>query len=633
MDEKNKIKPNEQKNQAYKSANSSFNKNKLNKDNKISQINKPKSADNKQSIEKTSQINKIDNIKTDEKSIKSDSSSKNNSSTQKIEPVKKSNLNEKKDAVGKNTVSENKNNSLKTNDDKKQTIDDKNKSTLNKDKTQKDKDIIQESTKKPQVDNKTIKKDDDKIQKEKKLPQKTQKASKIPESEKAGIVSPLAQKPKHTADAVKKDEAGFTKTAETAIDEINPNDFFFQPGYKIEKKPPKYNPAQKYAIAREQAKKDKKRRIIITVCVIAAVILAVAGAALFSFLNTGFDDDEDLKAKEELTAVSFDEPFYMLLVGTDTREAGNSYSLDDGRSDSCILVRIDPVNYIVTMISIPRDTKMTINGSTQKFNAAYAAGGISSTIKAVKKLTGVDISHYAEISFNGLTDMVDAVGGVDVYVPNEINDPNTKTYVPSGQQTLNGEQALSFARSRKFGDGDFTRTADQRVLMDALIKKAYQMPISDLPNLLKAAKNFIKTDLTLGDMLGLAKQFMEADKELTVYSAMVPSYTSSEGGVSYVITDKDALRRMIALMENGEDPLLVEITSGASVCSSRDLPALKERQKKYYEEHPDSVGKATSKKSPPKNTQYDDYNSNGSSYNSNGNSSNNSYNNSNSSNY
>lgn len=348
-------------------------------------------------------------------------------------------------------------------------------------------------------------------------------------------------------------------------------------------------PAKKYAIARVEAQKEKKKKIIIACVTVGVCILSILAAWLFSFLNTSFEDD-DFKIKDELTETSFHEPFYMLLVGTDTRE-GKSYKLSDGRSDSCILVRIDPINYVVTMISIPRDTKITVDGYTQKFNATYAAGGIKATIKQVKEMMGVDISHYAEISFNGLTDMVDAVGGVEVDVPQAISDPNVDVYVPAGRQTLNGVQALSFSRSRHFGDGDFTRSADQRVLIEALINKAYHTDISELPNILRAAKNFVKTDLRLGDMIGLATQFMTADQEMKIYSAMVPSTTSSEDGVSYVLTDKSALKRMMKMVENGEDPLMVEIDSGASVCSSRDAADLEKRRKEYYEQHPDSPGR------------------------------------------
>lgn len=373
-------------------------------------------------------------------------------------------------------------------------------------------------------------------------------------------------------------------------------------------------PSKKFAYLRQKQKKSRRRKIIIAVVTILICLLSILGAWLYSFLSTSFSDDDDMQIDSELTKTSFNEPFYMLLVGTDTRE-GQSYSLEDGRSDSCILVRIDPINYCVTMVSIPRDTKITVDGYSEKFNSCYAEGGIKSTIKQVKKMLNVDISHYAEISFNGLVDMVDAVGGVEVDVPEAINDEKSGVEVAAGKHTLNGKEALSFSRSRKFADGDFTRTADQRVLIQALINKAYKMDIGEIPNLLRAAKNFVKTDLRLGDMLGLATQFITSDKQMVLYSAMLPSYTSSEGGVSYVINDKDATQRMMKLIENGEDPLLVEITTQASVCSSRDAENLEQRRKEHYQQHPDCPGRATSK-SYSETSDYSDssYNSGNSNY-------------------
>lgn len=270
------------------------------------------------------------------------------------------------------------------------------------------------------------------------------------------------------------------------------------------------------------------------------------------------------------------------------------------------MVRVDPVNFVVQMISIPRDTKVTYNGYTEKFNAAYAEGGVSATINQVKKLLGVDISHYAEISFNGLVDMVDAVGGVEVNVPETIDDPHVDVAVEAGTHVLNGEEALAFSRSRQFGDGDFTRSADQRVLIEALIQKAYKMDLADLPNVLRAAKNFVKTDLRLGDMLGLATQFINAE-QLKLYSSMIPSYTSNEGGVSYVITDKDGLRRYMKMVENNENAIYVELDSGASVCSSRDAEQVKIEQEQYFKEHPDSPGRIVNDKDHRKVTKDDTY--------------------------
>ena len=337
-------------------------------------------------------------------------------------------------------------------------------------------------------------------------------------------------------------------------------------------------------------RKQAIRNVIITSFVLVLVIGSVLAAYAYSLFNTSFEDEDSEAIHEQLTEAKINEPFYMLLIGTDTREKEGTYSLDDGRSDTCILTRIDPVNFKVTMVSIPRDTKITNNGRTEKFNSCYNYGGVAATIAQVKKLCNVEVAHYAEISFKGLKDMVNAVGGVEIDVPNNISDSNAGGSISKGPQTLNGEQALIFSRSRKFADGDFTRTADQRLLIQALINKAFKLPVSDMPNVLKVAKNFIKTDLTLAQMLGLATQFKEAD-QLTIYSAMIPSTTGSEGGASYVIVDKAALRRQMKMVEKGEDPSLVEVSGGAAVGSSRDAEDVKKRQKEYYAINPDSPGR------------------------------------------
>lgn len=403
---------------------------------------------------------------------------------------------------------------------------------------------------------------------------------------------------------------------ENSDDELSVDETF-----KIDDNAKKIKPVTGRNLTTKNKKKSsKKKPIIVAIIVILICLLSIGAAWAYSFLNTSFDDEEADKINEELSQANFDEPFYMILIGTDTREHG-SYKLTDGRSDSCIVVRIDPVTFTVTLISIPRDTKITTSdGYICKFNELYATGGVSATIKQVKKMLDIDIAHYAEVSFNGLSDMIDAVGGVEVDVPEEIDDPKSGAYVPKGLNLLNGEQALSFSRSRNFADGDFTREADQRILIKALIYKAFNVGTSGLPNLLKAAKNFVKTDLRLGDMIGLASQFMMSDQETKIYQTMLPVLNAGENGISYVKLDIPGTKRMMKMVENGEDPSMVELDSGASVGSSRDAQELAKKQKEYYAQHPDSPGKISNSKeySSKNNSSYsdnEDYNSSDKSYN------------------
>ena len=162
----------------------------------------------------------------------------------------------------------------------------------------------------------------------------------------------------------------------------------------------------------------------------------------------------------------------MLLIGADKSqdrdESGEYWRFNT--EPSMILARVDPKEKEVTLISIPRDTQVDIPGhGTQKINAAYAFGGASLAVDTVSELAGVPISHYAEIDFDGFKAVVDALGGIEVDVPMEINDDMAGGHVDAGLQTLNGEQALILCRSRHnyddIGNGDAIRAANQRLVL------------------------------------------------------------------------------------------------------------------------------------------------------------------------
>ena len=185
--------------------------------------------------------------------------------------------------------------------------------------------------------------------------------------------------------------------------------------------------------------------------------------------NLAGDEQEAEEVKEVLKAAPVEnKPFYMLLIGCDDREG-----VDGARADTTILARLDPKKNKVTLISIPRDTAIEIDGyGMQKFNAAYTYGGASGTIEAASELCGVEISHYAEVHFEALIDIIDYIGGVDVDVPIGIDDVDAGGKVDAGMQHLDGEHAMIFARSRSYETGDFQRTTSQRLLIDSHFQTA-----------------------------------------------------------------------------------------------------------------------------------------------------------------
>ncbi|WP_276674712.1 LCP family protein [Collinsella stercoris] len=165
------------------------------------------------------------------------------------------------------------------------------------------------------------------------------------------------------------------------------------------------------------------------------------------------------------------EPFYVLLLGTDGRPGEEVY-----RSDSIILARIDPTEKSASLISIPRDTMVVYNGETMKINATHAVNGPQGVVEAVNDLCfngEQKISHYAEINFEGMEDLIDAVGGIDLEATEEVDDPeHLDIKIEKGFQHMDGATALTYARCRyTYADGDFTRMRHQRQVLSALAKK------------------------------------------------------------------------------------------------------------------------------------------------------------------
>lgn len=334
--------------------------------------------------------------------------------------------------------------------------------------------------------------------------------------------------------------------------------------------------ASQYSRNNPQYSRNASRRMgrgkKVAIGVLAAVLVAVVGCgtAFALYVNSinseliGDMTSEEMQAIQDVLAPkkSFDEPFYMMLVGSDEREGSDE---DGARSDTNIVVYVDPANNQATLVSIPRDTMIEIDSvGRAKFNAAYNYGGVSSTIREASQLLNIDISHYAEVNFGDLIQLVDAVGGVDVEVDERIEDSDAgDVVIEEGLQHLDGSAALVFARSRAYADGDFTRTANQRKLIMALVNKVLDMPVTDLPGVIQGAAKCVTTDLSVTDIVALAEQF-KGKGDLTVYSAMAPTVFMDQlvDGQSFVLNDPTATKQMMKTIEEGGDPSTIVGVSG-----------------------------------------------------------------------
>lgn len=298
------------------------------------------------------------------------------------------------------------------------------------------------------------------------------------------------------------------------------------------------------------------KKVAIVVIILLALACGVAGGAVLAFWQNAQEDaqiqDEGLTEVLEPVEETID-PYWMLILGSDSRAEAS----DRARSDVIMLCRIDPETPRVTMVSIPRDTKVEIDGyGTQKINAAYALGGRKLAVKTVSKYAGVKISHYAEIYFSGLEDLVDQLGGVTVNVPEYVNYSDV-TLQP-GKQELNGHEALIFARCRKtYTQGDFTRTKCQRILVKAMVEKVLAQPATKIPGILEKATKCFSTDLALEDLVTLATKMQSIGSD-GFYSGMCPSTTGMVDGVSYTFSYVNQWKLLMQKADAGEKPKLTK---------------------------------------------------------------------------
>jgi LCP family protein required for cell wall assembly len=230
----------------------------------------------------------------------------------------------------------------------------------------------------------------------------------------------------------------------------------------------------------------------------------------------------------------------ILLVGIDARPGQKT-----GRSDTMLLLTIDPDHQCLKLTSFMRDLYVEIPGhKNNRLNAAYVFGGPDLLIKTLKKNFGVEVNYYAAVNFSLLADLIDQIGGLSLtidsktqmkYINLVIKEDNVvlkKAYpdkgiktndnllTQTGEQVLNGRQSQAYARYRK-GSSDFQRTERQREVILKAMEKVKEMPLLDLGKLAMANLDKVTTNLTVADVLKLAPAALQL-KDAEVKQLRIP---------------------------------------------------------------------------------------------------------------
>ena len=204
-------------------------------------------------------------------------------------------------------------------------------------------------------------------------------------------------------------------------------------------------------------------------------------------------------------------PINILLLGTDTGAMGRDYK---GRTDTIMMVSINPKTNQTKIVSIPRDMKAKLPGYSEdgftKINAAYAEGGVTETIKTLDKYYSVPIDGYILVNMEGLVKGVDQVGGIDVVSPLTFENMGYK-FVKGHKYHLNGKKALAFTQTRH-GDpnNDYGRQDRERRVIVALLKKSVSPTTLLNQKFMNSMASNMQTDLTMGQMMKIAMNYRKA---------------------------------------------------------------------------------------------------------------------------
>ncbi len=294
-------------------------------------------------------------------------------------------------------------------------------------------------------------------------------------------------------------------------------------------------------------------------------VIGVCSYGLYRYNSVGDRiSDEGIVTPQEQEG----EPFNVLLVGSDSREGLTEQEQHDlganavggQRADTIILAHVDPDDDSVVLVQFPRDLYVDIagTGGKAKINSALESGA-NRLINTVENLSGLTINRYVQVNIAGFRDLVDAIGGVEICIPEPIPfDPNTGIEVKRpGMHRFDGDRAIRFVRSRRFPTGDFERIRNQQKFLSAAVAKLTSASTFLRPDriqeLLDIAGDNVRTnaDTSLKELATLLNRFRNFDpKHYEAYAA--PNLGIGEaGGASIVVPDERAMEVMFdALAEN-----------------------------------------------------------------------------------
>ncbi|UOQ86789.1 LCP family glycopolymer transferase [Gracilibacillus salinarum] len=306
--------------------------------------------------------------------------------------------------------------------------------------------------------------------------------------------------------------------------------------------------------------KEKKKtplwfKIVIGICLI--FVLSIAGY-LYSIYSKA-QQTVDNKVHQEVETIDTNltekkvqeqEPLNILLLGVDER------STDSGRSDALMVLSLKPGSNEMQLVSIPRDTRTEIvgKGYQDKINHAYAYGGVDTSINTVENFLDIDLDYYVQMNMEGLSDLVDALGGITV--TNQLDWYDEGYYkegyhYQKGEIQMDGPKTMGYVRMRHLDqNGDFGRTERQRQVIKAIIDKGASFQSAGKINeLIDVLGNNVVTNMKFNDMTNLFANYRDTRKKFDSY--MMQGQGTNIDGIYYLIVGSEEVEKVHGMLVKG----------------------------------------------------------------------------------
>lgn len=302
---------------------------------------------------------------------------------------------------------------------------------------------------------------------------------------------------------------------------------------------------------RSRKEKEKKRRGCGCWWIIPLLLLVLGGIFLFAYfelrdttdtIHTDIKEETETHSSRQVEDIDLNRksPFSILLMGIDTGDYGR---LEQGRSDTMMVMTVNPNTDSSTLVSIPRDTYTEIvgKGIMDKINHAYAHGGPAMSINSVQNLLDVPIDYYVSVNMKGIQQIVDAVGGISL-TPSSSFTQSGYTFVEGQTAHMDGQMALAYSRMRSI-DSDYGRQGRQREVVLAIVDSIASIDtIFNYQAVLQTMEDNVATNLVFDEMVSIFMNYRSAINRIE--QIQMSGYGQMMGGVYYEIIPDEEISRI-----------------------------------------------------------------------------------------